>query len=620
MTAEHGPSVAIVYFSETGTAQSLAENLCKRVLRLRFRASVLDADDVERVYRLLLTPRPAAAADDDTDSVPIVIFVCSTTGNGEVPRHARRLWRALLRRKLTSAACAGIQFTTFGLGDSAYARFNWTAKKLHKRMLQLGASEFCTRAEGDEAATGGIEAAYSAWASSFCEELSRRFPLAGGSVPIPEDVVLSPLMPVSVLDDEVAVVDEYSILQSRTTAASRVGTVTCNQRITPSTHFQDTRIFKLSPDPTHTFPALTPGATLLIYSRNNDADVSSLIESQNWTPVADKHLSVPPAVRKWATTTPLTLRSLLTYHLDITAVPRATFFDTLSFFSRGNEQQRIKLKEFGDAGNEEFTQDRYDYADRPRRSALECLTEFDSVKVPVEYVLDVFSQLRPRQYSIAGWTPSSSSSPEIELLIAIVRYQTVLRRVRKGVCSTYIADLSPGASFLYEISAPQTTPPPADKPVVLVGPGTGGEIEGAGGSAESVLVFGNRSRAADFYYLEDWHTAISPAEEVDDAGIVTISSSNGTSSSPATVYACFSRDGNKLRYVQNVLSRPAIAAHVADMLVNRGGYVWVCGSKGKMPRAVRTALVEALDGATGGNGEGFVAELDRSGRYLEETW
>ena len=58
--------------------------------------------------------------------------------------------------------------TTFGLGDSSYPksviilrglhmagadslpRFNWAARKLHKRLVQLGANEAYPRGEADE--------------------------------------------------------------------------------------------------------------------------------------------------------------------------------------------------------------------------------------------------------------------------------------------------------------------------------------------------------------------------------------------------------------------------------------------------------------------------------------
>ncbi|KAJ8099073.1 hypothetical protein POJ06DRAFT_255884 [Lipomyces tetrasporus] len=611
MTGHHGPPVAIVYFSETGTAHSLADRLRKQLLRLHFRAFVLDAEDVGRVTAVLL-------GGGHDEQRPIVVFICATTGNGEIPRHARKLWKILLRRRLTPESCAGLLFTSFGLGDTAYARFNWAAKKLHKRILQLGGRELCTRGEGDESASGGIEGGYATWEPTLLYSLLDLYPLTNGLVRISDDTLLPPEFEVSILQPSESDVSQSRLLQSRVTPTTRLGNVVANHRITPPTHFQDTRQFKFAADEKHwESQDLVPGATALVYSQNDPAAVSALILSQHWDDIADNLVAVPAAVEKWATTKPLTLRSLLTYHLDLNAVPRATFFETLSYFSEGNEHQREKLKEFADATNDDYIQDRYDYADRPRRSALECLLEFDSVKLPVAYILEVFGLLRPRQFSIAGW-----SNGEIELLIAVVKYRTVLRRIRHGVCTKYISDLKPGEKFLYEIARPQAKPPPIDKPVVLVGPGTGVAplrallIERFKGNsnAPSMLVFGNRSRVADFYYESEWKTMTTAREEVDDNGVLTLSGPT------CAIVACFSRDGNSTRYVQQVLKRDDIAKEVGRLLAHEGGYVWVCGSKGKMPRAVRSALEDAIEIATGENGGNAVAEMDKLGRYLEETW
>ena len=95
-------------------------------------------------------------------------MIISTTGQGDLPINARLFWKSLLRRKLPLSYLEGVQLTTFGLGDSSYpkfvatmrgphmagidslTRFNWAARKIHKRLIQLGASEAYPRGEADE--------------------------------------------------------------------------------------------------------------------------------------------------------------------------------------------------------------------------------------------------------------------------------------------------------------------------------------------------------------------------------------------------------------------------------------------------------------------------------------
>lgn len=101
---------------------------------------------------------------------------------------------------------------------------------------------------------------------------------------------------------------------------------------------------------------------------------------------------------------PTTLRSLLTYELDITSVPRLSFFEFLSYFPSSSEQSVLDLQEkliYFTKG--EGQDDLIDYTLRPRRTILEVLREFkNGLKVPVEYVLDLIPVLRSRGFSIAS--------------------------------------------------------------------------------------------------------------------------------------------------------------------------------------------------------------------------
>ncbi|KAK9453312.1 hypothetical protein V1511DRAFT_505345 [Dipodascopsis uninucleata] len=606
----HGPSIYIVYLTETGASQGLAEQLCDRLIRLNFRASVLNSADAELIAKLIFRADPSRR--------PIIVFFASTTGNGEIPTHARKLWRLLLRKKWTSQSLANILFTSFGLGDSTYTRFNWAARKLHTRIIQLGANEICTRGEADEVAEGGTESAYAAWEKVFCERLLELYPLPEGQQPIPDDTLLPPKIPVRILSLRT---DKLRNEKDITTAPLekknlRVGSVVYNRRVTPRDHFQDVRQFKFKLDHEE---EIVPGATALIYPQNHPSLVEVLLLSQKWDKFADNIISVPPSVEKWAYTRPLTLRNLITHHLDITSVPRASFFKALSYFSKGDEQQLEKLLEFSNASNEDFVQDRYNYADRPRRSSLECLVEFESVQIPVEYILEIFGQLRPRSFSIAG-----VQGNEVELLIAIVKYKTMLRRVRHGVCTRYLSSLTEDDKFIYEISAPAARCPPLDRPVVMVGPGTGVaplkflfdvRMKATNNGPMTVLFFGNRNRTADFFYEDIWK-GYSSTITADPGRYILMKGES------AEIYACFSRDNDSsIRYVQHMLEQDEISREIGHLLVHMGGYVWVCGSKGKMPKAVRSMIQAAIEKVAGENiGVKYISEMDKSGRYLEETW
>ena len=60
------------------------------------------------------------------------------------------LWSMLLRSDLPEDLFEDLQFTVFGLGDTAYDKFCWPAKKLCRRLESLGATQILYRGEGDE--------------------------------------------------------------------------------------------------------------------------------------------------------------------------------------------------------------------------------------------------------------------------------------------------------------------------------------------------------------------------------------------------------------------------------------------------------------------------------------
>ncbi|KAJ3844483.1 flavoprotein-like protein [Lentinula raphanica] len=87
---------------------------------------------------------------EDLFSETLVICIVSTTGSGLEPRAMTMLWKKLLLSDLPPDLLDNLCFTVFGLGNSAYERFCWLAKRLTRRFESLGAVRLCECAEGDE--------------------------------------------------------------------------------------------------------------------------------------------------------------------------------------------------------------------------------------------------------------------------------------------------------------------------------------------------------------------------------------------------------------------------------------------------------------------------------------
>lgn len=76
---------------------------------------------------------------------------------------------------------------------------------------------------------------------------------------------------------------------------------------------------------------------------------------------------------------------------------------------------------------------------------VEVLQDFPSAKIPLEYIPDMFPELKPRQYSISS---SSKVHPsQIHLTVAIVQYKTRLQKPRRGVCTKWMSGLRPGETI-----------------------------------------------------------------------------------------------------------------------------------------------------------------------------
>ncbi|KAJ5523517.1 hypothetical protein N7513_013061 [Penicillium frequentans] len=632
----HTRSVLILYGSETGNAQEVAEELGTVTERLRFVTHVSELNQVK---------------PETLSSYTITIFVVSTTGQGDLPANARTFWKSLLLKKLPPTYLNGVNFASFGLGDSSYPKFNWAVRKLYKRLLQLGANDIYPTGEADQQHPEGLEGTFLPWIADFRKNLLDRHPLPPGQHPIPDDEQLPPKwilqlkeeatsVPVSQPrhTDQTAQIDEHPGLTNldhdiRPLPDTLTATLDDNRRVTPQNHWQDVRRISLTvPE----FVSYAPGDMIAITPKTSPTDVQNLLDITGWNDVADRPIALVPTQ---ATPSPspipgldsypnLTLRTLLTDYLDLKAIPRRSFFSTIAHYTN-DEMQKERLLEFT---NPEYLDELWDYTSRPRRSILEVLHEFDTVKIPWQHAVSVLPVMRARQFSIASGGArkrTADGKTQFELLIAIVKYQTVIKRIREGVCTRYLSTLRPGSTLKIQLqpgglksSIQQLT-----GSTILIGPGTGiaplrsmlwekaalvqayreqnPGVEPPIGP--TVLLYGGRNRNSDFFFSEEWDQL--------------------SQLIPLQVLTAFSRDQQQKIYVQDTIHQNF--ALFFRLLHELQGSVYICGSSGRMPQAVREALIEAFQNGgapvpgrpyTRSQAEEYLISMEKSGRYKQETW
>ena len=268
-----------------------------------------------------------------------------------------------------------------------------------------------------------------------------------------------------------------------------------------------------------------PGDVMKIFPKNAEDDVAQLIHIMHWTHVADTEFSFVPAVGDPDQTRPpvpiefphqrKTLRSIIRDHLDLNDIPRRSFFSAIAHFT-DDEFQKQRLIEFT---NPELIDELWDYTSRPRRSIIEVLQEFDTVKIPHKWAASIFPLIRGRQFSIASGGKlrfGPRDDTRIQLLVAIVKYRTVIKKLRQGLCTRYLAELKQGARMDIALSKSGMRVR-LNKPAIMVSPGTGvaplramiyeramrQRSDDTLGQTEA-LFFGARNRDADFFFCDEW--------------------------------------------------------------------------------------------------------------------
>eukprot|EP00958_Prasinococcus_capsulatus_P017729 scaffold2022_cov387-Prasinococcus_capsulatus_cf.AAC.1 len=150
---------------------------------------MLGREATARHYRARVSSMDAYDATQ-LPSEGLVIFVASTTGQGECPDNMKGFWRFLLRKSLPRDSLSRTRIAVFGLGDSSYPKFNIVAKKLVRRLVELGAIEVLPRGLGDDQHPTGVDAVLTPWVAKCWQALREMYPLPEGLVDPEPDAVL----------------------------------------------------------------------------------------------------------------------------------------------------------------------------------------------------------------------------------------------------------------------------------------------------------------------------------------------------------------------------------------------------------------------------------------------
>lgn len=133
--------ILITYGSQTGNTEQISHTLF----------SIIEEENKEvEIYPMNYFSNNI----EDINNYDYVIFLCSTTGNGEFPENAFQFWKNVKKRTLEKNTFESLKFSVCALGDTNYSMFCFSGKSLNRRLLQLGATEimpiFCMDAVEDD--------------------------------------------------------------------------------------------------------------------------------------------------------------------------------------------------------------------------------------------------------------------------------------------------------------------------------------------------------------------------------------------------------------------------------------------------------------------------------------
>jgi sulfite reductase (NADPH) flavoprotein alpha-component len=486
-----------------------------------------------------------------------LLVIVSTWGDGEPPETAVSFYKDFMA---ATVSLSSVRFSVCALGDTSYEKFCQTGKDIDAKLESLGAQRVFARQDCDV----DYEESYTAWLES---SLSALAPASAA--------------PVSFVASVAAPTVEYG--KKNPFPAETVDTALLNGEgsAKETLHLE----FSLAASGL----SYEPGDALAVVPVNAPDVVKAIIQAAKLT--GNEEVEVKNVGRKL-------LADALREDYDITALSRAVLTklaeaaDSATLRALLADDAKERLKEYNHG-----------------REILDAVIDFAPGGLSAEALTGIFRKLPPRLYSIAS-SPLAHTD-EVHLTVAAVRYETQGRK-RKGVCSTYLADLVKSGDPVQVFVQPNKNfrlPADGATPIIMVGPGTGvapfrAFVEhraALGSSGKNWLFFGDQHYTYDFLYQLEWQDHLKE-------GVLT------------RLDVAFSRDQPEKVYVQDRMIQQAKALYE---WLEEGAHFYVCGDANRMAHDVHEALISVVENQAGISreaAEAYVEDLKKTKRYQRDVY
>lgn len=565
---KHGGSIALGFGSNLGSTQALAKQW---------------AQSAElRGYSVDMRPLDAWVDEPLGSYDAFVVFTASY--NGAPPDNAAKFLDWIRARK--AGELKGLSFSVFGCGHSDWAStFQAIPMAVDAALEKAGATRLGDLGAGD--AKFDMMERWESWATQTWPLIDKAADVDIEQAQTPSGSLCRVQLYPSPASLRIPKEAQYFEIMEHKSLVDATQTLPSGKAVRNKIHIS------LARPPGVSYKA---GDHLVVMPENSLEQVQAFAARLGWDLDKVVELQSQGQHPTWPTGVPLTLRTLLTKHVDIQAPASRRTIQVLLGLARCPPEQQMMRAWLDDASKLE--------ADvlKPQLKLIDLLAKAPSVRPDLEALLPSLSPLAPRTYSIAS---SPKLSPDrIDLTISVLKAPALSGMgEHRGVASTYLNRKKTGEQILALVRAPVPAfdAPSADTPVIFISAGSGfapmrgflqeREAQAAKGKVAPTLVFcGCDGEKVDLLYRNEF--------------------SNWEASFGAQFIVAESEVGTQQRFVQDKIRTHA--QEIESMMAD-GAKIYLCGDGKHMAPGVRAALIDIL-------GEKPWAEILRQGRYLEDAW